>query len=93
MGIRVHGFELIEVHGAYALLDDALWQYLEGFLTLLGHVPARRAAEETAWVLNREPHDVPVPAARLLILSGNPPPNSVNCFARCEVLEPSQEGA
>jgi hypothetical protein len=41
-----------------------------------------------AWVLNCQPHDVPVlVAARLLKPLGNPPPNSVKFFAASEVLE------
>lgn len=37
------------------------------FLLLLGHLPARLTAEQAAWVLNCQPHDVPIlVAARLL---------------------------
>jgi hypothetical protein len=37
------------------------------FLRLLGHYPARLTAEQAAWVLNCQAHDVPVlVAARLL---------------------------
>ncbi len=58
------------------------------FLTLLGQLPARLTAEQTAWVLNCQPHDVPIlVAARLLKPLGNPPPNSVKYFAALEVIE------
>jgi hypothetical protein len=52
------------------------------FLSLLGQLPARLTAEQVAWVLNCQPHDVPIlVAARRLKPLGNPPPNSVNFFA------------
>jgi hypothetical protein len=58
------------------------------FLMLLGQLPARLTAEQAAWVLNCQPHDVPVlVAARLLKPLGNPLPNSVKYFATCEMLE------
>ncbi|MGD1031839.1 MAG: hypothetical protein ABSA05_11950 [Opitutaceae bacterium] len=58
------------------------------FLSLLGHVPARLTAEEVAWVLGCQSHDVPILVmARLLRPLGNPPPNSVKYFATKEVLE------
>ncbi len=64
------------------------------FLTVLGQVPARLAVEPTEWVLNCQPHDVPIlVAARLLKPLGNPPPNSVKYFAACEVLEQTQDRA
>lgn len=58
------------------------------FLMLLGQLPARLTAEQVAWVLNCQGHDVPVlVAARLLKPLGNPMPNSVKYFAAGEVLE------
>jgi hypothetical protein len=58
------------------------------FLRLLGQIPARLTAEQTAWVLNCQPHDIPVlVASRLLKPLGNPQPNSVKYFASIEVLE------
>ena len=58
------------------------------FLRLLGQIPARLTAEQTAWVLNCQPYDIPVlVAARLLKPLGNPQPNSVKYFASVEVLE------
>ena len=62
------------------------------FLTLLGQLPARLTAEQTAWALNCQPHDVPIlVAARLLKPLGNPPPNSVKFFATLEVLEQAKD--
>lgn len=51
-------------------------------------------AKEVAWVLNTQPHDIPVlVAARLLKPLGNPLPNSVKYFAALEVLELAQDRA
>ncbi|HEY9175025.1 MAG TPA: hypothetical protein VI136_22275 [Verrucomicrobiae bacterium] len=64
------------------------------FLTLLGQLPARLTAEQTAWALNCQPHDVPIlVAARLLKPLGNPPPNTVKFFAATEVLEQAKDRA
>ena len=58
------------------------------FLALLGQLPARLTAEQAAWVLNCQAHDVPVlVVARLLKPLGNPQPNSVKYFATLAVLE------
>jgi hypothetical protein len=58
------------------------------FMRLLGQLPVRLTAEHAAWVINCQPHDVPVlVAARLLKPLGNPPANSVKFFAALEVLE------
>lgn len=58
------------------------------FLTLLGQLPARLTAEQAAWVLNCQPHDVPVlVASRLLKPLGNPAPNAIKFFATAELLE------
>lgn len=62
------------------------------FLTLLGRLPVRLTAEETAWVLNCQPHDIPVlVAARLIKPLGNPPPNGIKFFATAELLEASKD--
>ena len=62
------------------------------FLRLLGQLPARLTVEQAAWVLNCQPHDVPVlVAARLLKPLGNPQPNSVKYFATLEVLEHAKD--
>jgi hypothetical protein len=58
------------------------------FLMLLGQLPARLTAEEAAWVLNCQPHDVPVlVAGRLLKPLGNPQANSIKFFATADILE------
>jgi hypothetical protein len=58
------------------------------FLRLLGQLPARLTAEQVAWVLNCQTHDVPVlVAARLLKPLGNPRPNAIKFFATAELLE------
>jgi len=62
------------------------------FLTLLGQLPARLTAEQAAWVLNCQAHDVPIlVGARLLKPLGNPPPNSVKYFATLEVMEQGKD--
>ena len=56
-------------------------------LALLGRLPARLTAEQVAWLLNCQPHDVPVlAAARLLKALGNPPPNCVKYFATVDLI-------
>ncbi len=58
------------------------------FLRLLGQLPARLTAEQVAWVLNCQPHDVPIlVSARLLKPLGNPPANGIKFFAASELLE------
>jgi hypothetical protein len=58
------------------------------FLMLLGQLPARLTAEQAAWVLNCQPHDMPVlVAAKLLKPLGNPAANSIKYFATAELLE------
>ena len=58
------------------------------FLTLLGQLPVRLTAEQAAWVLNCQAHDVPIlVATRLLKPLGNPPLNGVKFFATADVLE------
>ena len=55
-------------------------------------MPARLTAEQAAWVLNCQPHDVPaLVAARLLKPLGNPPPNGSKYFATAELLEASKD--
>jgi hypothetical protein len=62
------------------------------FLALLGQLPARLTAEQAAWVLNCQAHDVPIlVVARLLKPLGNPPPNCVKFFATHEVLEQAKD--
>jgi hypothetical protein len=62
------------------------------FLSLLGHPPARLTVEQTAWVLNCQPHDVPIlVSARLLRPLGNPPPNGIKYFATADVLDAAKD--
>ncbi len=58
------------------------------FLALFGQLPARLVAEQVAWVLNCQPHDVPaLVAARILKPLGNPAVNGIKFFATSDVLE------
>ena len=62
------------------------------FLRLLGHLPARLTAEQTAWVLNCQPHDIPaLVTAKLLKPLGNPPANGIKFYATADVLESMQD--
>jgi hypothetical protein len=55
---------------------------------LLGQLPARLTAEQAAWVLNCQSHDVPaLVAAKLLKPLGNPPVNGIKFFATADLLE------
>ena len=64
------------------------------FLSLLGHLPARLTAEQTGWVLNCQPHDIPaLVTARLLKPLGNPSQNSTKYFATVDVLEITKDRA
>jgi len=58
------------------------------FLSLCRRPPARLTAEQAAWLLNCQAHDVPVlVAARLLRPLGNPPVNGIKYFATADVEE------
>ena len=58
------------------------------FLRLLGRLPARLTAEQAAWVLNCQPHDIPaLISARLLKPLANPAPNAIKFFATADLLE------
>jgi len=58
------------------------------FLMLLGQLPARLTAEQAAWVLNCQVHDMPaLVAAKLLKPLGNPPVNGIKFFATADLLE------
>lgn len=64
------------------------------FLSLLGRLPARLTAEQVAWVINCQPHDVPVlVSARLLKPLGNPLPNGVKYFGTAELMELMEDRA
>ena len=58
------------------------------FLSVLTRPPVRLTVEQTAWVLNCQPHDIPIlVAARLLKPLGNPPSNGIKYFATAEILD------
>jgi hypothetical protein len=58
------------------------------FLRLLGQLPARLTAEQAAWVLNCQPHDVPaLVTAKLLKPLGNPSANTIKFYATADLLE------
>jgi len=58
------------------------------FMTLLRQLPARLTAEQAAWVLNCQPHDIPVlVVAKLLKPLANPAHNSIKFFATADLLE------
>ena len=62
------------------------------FLMLLGRLPARLTAEQAAWLLNCQPHDIPaLVAARLIKPLGNPPQNGIKFFATADLLEASKD--
>jgi hypothetical protein len=64
------------------------------FLALLGHLPARLTAEQAAWVLNCQAHDVPIlVSSRLLKPLGSPQANAVKFFATTDVLELAKDRA
>ena len=64
------------------------------FLMLLGQLPARVTAEQAAWVLNCQAHDVPIlVSARLLKPLGSPQANAVKFFATADVLEAVKDRA
>ena len=62
------------------------------FLAVSGKLPARLTAEQAAWLLNCQAHDIPgLVAARLLKPLGNPPPNSIKFFATADITELMQD--
>jgi hypothetical protein len=65
-------------------MSDDQYRYLK----LLGELPARLTAEQVAWVLNCQPHNVSVVVmTRLFKQLGNPMPNSVKHVAALDILE------
>jgi hypothetical protein len=62
------------------------------FLSLAGQLPVRLTAEQTGWVLNCQPHDIPaLITARLLKPLGNPAQNGAKFFATADVLETAKD--
>ncbi len=63
-------------------------------LSLAGRPPARLTVEQTACLLNCQPHDIPIlTRARLLKPLGNPPATGTKYFAAAEILELYQDRA
>ena len=59
---------------------------------ILGKLPARLNVEQVSWVLNCQPHDVPIlVVAKLLRPLGTPALNSIKYFAAAEILELSND--
>jgi hypothetical protein len=55
-------------------------------------LPARLTAEQAAWLLNCQTHDIPaLVAAKLLKPLGNPPANGIKYFATADLLEDTKD--
>ena len=62
------------------------------FLNLLGRLPARLTAEQAAWVINCQPHDIPaLVGVKLLKPLANPPANGIKFFATADILQAAQD--
>lgn len=62
------------------------------FLSLLGQLPARVTAEQAAWMLNCQSHDIPaLVAGKLIKPLGNPPANGIKFFSTADLLEASKD--
>jgi hypothetical protein len=62
------------------------------FLARVGRPQVRLTVEQAAWILNCQPHDIPILVrARLLRPLGSPPPNGSKYFATDEVLEQAKD--
>src|ERR1017187_829529 len=58
------------------------------FMMLHGQLPPRLRAEQAAWLLNCQVHDIPaLVAAKLIKPLGHPPQNGTKFFATADVLE------
>jgi len=64
------------------------------FMRAFGQLPARLSSEQAAWVINCQPHDMPIlVAARLLKPLGNPAANGIKFFSAAELLESAKDKA
>jgi len=86
------------VHVRFSRCDPTVFAVMKEnqqcFLALMGQLPARLTAEQAAWVLNCQPHDIPaLVACRLLKPLGYPPANGVKYFATTLVLEATKDPA
>ncbi len=62
------------------------------FLSVAGQLPARLTAEQAAWMLGCQMHDMPIlVASRLLKPLGNPPPNGIKFFATADLVEHAKD--
>jgi hypothetical protein len=62
------------------------------FVSLCGQMPARLTTEQAGWVLNCQPHDIPVLiSSRLLMPLGNPAPNGTKYFATADLLKAAKD--
>lgn len=58
------------------------------FLSLSGQLPARLTAEQAAWTINCQPHDIPaLITARLLKPLGNPAKNGSKFFCTADIVD------
>ena len=86
-----HDWRRLVVHDGFC---TGMSEDQQRFLALLGRLPARLTAEQAAWVLNCQAHDMPIlVSSRLLKPLGNPPPNGVKFFAAADVLELAKDRA
>jgi hypothetical protein len=85
LGKKVFGFRRV---GDWCCMKDDQHR----FMSILGQLPARLTAEETGWLLNCQPHDIPaLVAARLLKPLGNPAPNGIKFFCTADLLDSSKD--
>ena len=62
------------------------------FMMLHGQLPPRLRAEQAAWLLNCQVHDIPaLVAAKLIKPLGHPPQNGTKFFATADLLEASKD--
>ena len=62
------------------------------FMMLHGQLPPRLTAEQAAWLLNCQLHDIPaLVAAKLIKPLGHPPQNGGKFFATADLLEASKD--
>ena len=58
------------------------------FLALVGQAPVRLTAEQAAWMLGCQAHDISVlVSSKLLKPLGNPQPNGIKFFSTAEISE------
>jgi len=75
-----------------AAASESMKEEQQQFLRLVGKPPARLTAEQAAWVLGCQPHDIPIlVASRQLKPLGNPPQNGSKFFSTAEVTEMAKD--